>query len=53
MRSDKNLKIFLGHRDWYEFKRGEGYVPTDKAPPEAVEAMKAFNRYSKLIVNTL
>lgn len=46
MRVDRNLLVFLGHFDWYTLKKGEGYVPTDKAPPEAVAAMKRFNSYT-------
>lgn len=47
MKIDKNLMIFLPHFDWYVHKKGIGYVPTDKAPKEAVEAMKKYNSYSK------
>lgn len=46
MRADRNLLVFLGHYDWYTLKKGVGYVPTDKAPPEAVDAMKRFNSYT-------
>lgn len=45
MRIDSNLVIFLGRPDWYSFKNGVGYVPTDKAPSEAVEAMERYNAY--------
>lgn len=46
MRVDPNLVMFLGHPDWYNFEVGAGYVPTDKAPPEAVEAIEDYNAYS-------
>lgn len=46
MRADSNFKVFARHTDWYTFKIGIGYVPTDKAPKEAVEAMKRFNSYT-------
>ncbi len=45
MTIDPNFIIFAGHTDWYTFEIGVGYVPTEKAPPEAVEAMKSFNQY--------
>ena len=35
----------LGHLDWYTHVVGEGYKPTDKAPPEAVEALQKVNAY--------
>ena len=34
---------FIHHLDWYTVVEGVGYVPTDLAPPEAVEAMKRMN----------
>ncbi len=46
MRIDENLMVFLPHPDWYVHKTGIGYVPTDQAPIEAVEAMKKYNSYS-------
>lgn len=45
MRYDTNLAVFLGHPDWYGFEVGVGYVPTDKAPPEAVKAIEEYNSY--------
>ena len=45
MRRDRNLEIFLGHPEWYTFDDEKGYVPTEKAPPEAVEAMEKYNKY--------
>ena len=47
MRIDRNLMVFIGHSDWYKHVNGVGYVPTDKAPKEAIEAMKKYNSYSK------
>ena len=46
MRFDRNLALFIGHFDWYTFELGTGYVPTEKAPPEASEAMKLYNSYA-------
>lgn len=46
MRRDRNLEVFIMHTDWYTFDVNIGYVPTEKAPPEAVEAMKKYNSYS-------
>ena len=43
MRADKDLLIFFTHTDWYTEEHGIGYVPTDKAPKEAIEAMKRVN----------
>ena len=36
----------LGHFDWYTHEKGVGYQPTEKAPPEAVEALKKLNEYN-------
>lgn len=47
MTKDSNLMIFLAHSEWYTHVKGVGYVPTEKAPPEAVKAMKEYNSYSK------
>lgn len=46
MRYDKNYAMFAGHPEWYEFKTGIGYVPTDKAPEEAKKAMREYNSYA-------
>lgn len=46
MRYDRNYAYFRPHTDWYTFEVGIGYVPTDKAPPEAVKAMQAYNSYT-------
>ena len=47
MRIDENLIYFLPHPEWYTHKKGVGYIPTDRAPKEAVEAMKRYNSYAK------
>ena len=46
MRYDKNFAYFAPHTDWYTFEKGVGYVPTEKAPEDAVKAMKEFNSYT-------
>lgn len=43
MRIDRDLLIFGKHTDWYKIDPNVGYVPTPKAPKEAVEAMKRYN----------
>ena len=45
MRVDPNYMVFAPHYDWYTVVKGVGYVPTDKAPKEAVEAMKKHNAH--------
>ena len=47
MRYDKNYAVFIDHSDWYTVVKGVGYVPTDKAPPEAVVAMEKFNSHMR------
>ena len=47
MRYDKDFAIFAGNTEWYEFKIGEGYVPTNKAPKEAIDAMHRYNENAK------
>ena len=47
MKIDPNYIVFCFHEDWYTHKKGVGYVPTDKAPEEAVKAMAAFNEESR------
>lgn len=46
MRYDENLDIFIEHFDWYikDDKTGCFYIPTSKAPKEAVEAMERVNK---------
>ena len=46
MKYDKNFAYFVDHFDWYTVKKGVGYVPTEKAPPEAVKAMREYNSYT-------
>lgn len=44
MRYDKNLDVFITHFDWYtKDETGRRYIPTDKAPKEAIEAMNKVN----------
>ena len=44
MRYDKDYVIFAGHFDWFKVVSGVGYVPTEKAPKEAREAMERYNK---------
>lgn len=46
MRYDKNYAYFSQHDEWYTFVKGVGYVPTDKAPAEAVKAIEEYNSYT-------
>lgn len=46
MRIDRNFIIFSENEEWYTFEVGVGYVPTEKAPKEAVEAMEKYNGYA-------
>lgn len=46
MRYDSNFACFTKNSEWYTFKKGVGYVPTEKAPEEAIKAMKEFNSYT-------
>ncbi len=46
MRIDPNWIIFTKDSSWYTFEKGVGYIPTDKAPEEAVKAMQEYNRYT-------
>lgn len=46
MRYDKNYAYFRPHEEWYTLVKGIGYVPTEKAPPEAVKAMEEYNSYT-------
>lgn len=44
MRKIPEFDIFIRHHDWYvKDEKTYHYIPTDKAPPEAVEAMKSLN----------
>lgn len=40
---DSDLQIFLKHVDWYSYEPGKGYVPTEKAPEHAINAMISYN----------
>ena len=44
MRYDKDLALFAKHLDWYKVVHGIGYVPTDKAPEKARNAMENYNK---------
>lgn len=46
MRYDKNYAYFRPHTDWYNFVANIGYIPTDKAPEDAVKAMQEYNSYT-------
>lgn len=48
MRSIKELSVFARHFDWWKRSADRKYfIPTKKAPPEAVEAMKIVNERIK------
>lgn len=48
MRYDKNVNTFIEHFDWYtKDETDRFYIPTAKAPKEAVEAMKKVNEHKK------
>ena len=47
MRKDTDFMIFCDHPEWYTTVKYVGYVPTEKAPPEAVEAMERVNKRLK------
>lgn len=36
----------LSHFDYYTYDKENGYLPTDKATPEAREALKKINEYN-------
>ena len=36
----------LEHFEWYTHDKDNGYQPTEKAPPEAIEALKEINEYN-------
>lgn len=44
MRIDRDFRVFATHPEWSTYKNGVGYVPTEKAPREAVEAMRRYNK---------
>lgn len=39
----EELSIFIRHFDWYTKDETGYFIPTDKAPPEAVKAMEYVN----------
>lgn len=44
MKYDRDYVVFAGHFDWFKAVPGVGYVPTEKAPKEAREAMERYNK---------
>lgn len=46
MRIDRNFMFFAPHEDWYTYEKGVGYIPTEKAPEEAVKAIEKYNSYT-------
>ncbi len=47
MRKVEELFVFITHYDWYTKDEIGYFVPTDKAPPEAVKAMEHCNELAK------
>ena len=48
MKIVKELDIFIEHYDWYTKSEDHLYfIPTEKAPPEAVKAMEYCNELVK------
>lgn len=47
MRIDRDFLIFCDHSEWFKLDPEIGYVPTDQAPREAIEAMERFNKRAK------
>lgn len=47
MRADKDYNLFSKNPDWFTHKKGIGYIPTDIAPKEVVEAIKRYNERVK------
>ncbi|MEE0059266.1 MAG: hypothetical protein UE295_00405 [Acutalibacteraceae bacterium] len=43
----RELSVFSRHYDWYTKDENGFYVPTEKAPEEAVEAMNYCNELAK------
>ena len=43
MRILRDFLLFVDHPEWYTIDKEKGYVPTDEAPEEIVEAIKRFN----------
>lgn len=47
MRIIPQLKVFARHYDWYTKDEKGNFVPTEKAPKEAIEAMNFCNELNK------
>lgn len=48
MRKMPELSVFIRHYDWYtKDDTGNFFIPTDKAPLEAVKAMEYCNKLLK------
>ena len=47
MRIIKELDVFIDHDDWYTKDKNRFFVPTEKAPPEAVKAMEHCNELAR------
>lgn len=47
MKIVNELSVFIRHYDWYLKDKDGFFVPTDKAPPEAVKAMEYCNELAK------
>ena len=47
MKHIPELDVFAGHTDWWDYDENRYFVPTEKAPPEAVEAMRIVNEMTK------
>lgn len=47
MTRNEDLRMFLGHKEWYTHKVGIGYVPTKEAPEYIVKAIKRWNAVQK------
>ncbi|MBR2280443.1 MAG: hypothetical protein IJ903_05950 [Ruminococcus sp.] len=47
MRKIPELSIFIKHFDWWKKDKNDYYVPTEKAPPEAIKAMEKVNALIK------
>ena len=47
MKIVKESDVFVDHYDWYRSSPEGYFVPTEKAPPEAVKAMEYCNKLAK------
>lgn len=47
MTTNKDLRSFLGHNEWYTHVKGIGYVPTPTAPPHIAESIRRWNEKQK------